>query len=156
MFLNIKIIAVGKVKNGEINSLIHEYKKRLGPFCKLEVTELPHVPFLRESDKEKSKKKEGEKILEYMAKNNSENFFLLDENGKEFSSPLFAKKLESVSGCITFIIAGTLGFSDEIKKLSIQKISLSQMTFPHEMARLLLFEQVYRAISIINGKKYHY
>lgn len=156
MFLDLKIVAVGSVKNQEIHSLITEYQKRLGPFCKLQILEIPAVPFLRESDKEKSKKKEGEKILAYISKNNTENFFLLDENGKEFSSPLFAKKLEKVSGCITFIVAGTLGFSDEIKKLSLQKLSLSQMTFPHEMARLLLLEQIYRAISIMNGKKYHY
>ena len=114
------------------------------------------IPFLRESDKLKSKKKEGEKILTYIMKNDTENFFLLDENGKECSSVDFSKKLEKVSGRITFIVAGTLGFSDEIKKLQLQKISLSQMTFPHEIARLLLFEQIYRAISILNKKQYHY
>lgn len=156
MFLHLKIVAVGKVKNKEIASLVAEYQKRLSPFCKLEIIELPATPFLHESDKIKSKQKEGEKLLAYLQKNSTENFFLLEENGKEFSSVNFSEKLVSFSGCTTFVIAGTLGFSQEIKQLSLPRLSLSQMTFPHEMARLLLIEQLYRAISIINGKKYHY
>jgi 23S rRNA (pseudouridine1915-N3)-methyltransferase len=156
MFLHLKIVAVGKIKNQEIASLIAEYQKRLSPFCKLETIELPSVSFLHKSAENKSKQHEGEKILAYLKKNSTENFFLLEENGKEFSSINFSQKLGSFSGCITFLIAGTLGFSDEIKQLSLPRLSLSQMTFPHEMARLLLLEQLYRAISIINGKKYHY
>ncbi len=156
MFLNLKIVAVGKIKNKEIAALAGEYQKRLSPFCKLQIIELPAVPFLSDGDKEKSKKKEGIKILEYLAKNSTENFFLLEEYGKEFSSVNFSEKLASISGCTTFIVSGTLGFSKEIKKLNLPSLSLSQMTFPHEMARLLLLEQIYRAISIINGKKYHY
>lgn len=156
MFPYIKIIAVGKIKTPEFKSLIQEYKKRLSPFCKLEEIEISATPFKRDCDKEKSKKEEGAKILAYVKKNPQEKIFLLDENGTEFSSLAFSKKLDSPSGCTTFIIAGTLGFSDEIKKMSLAKISLSQMTFPHEMAHLLLIEQIYRAISIANGKKYHY
>ncbi len=156
MFLNLKIIAVGKIKNKELAILAKEYQKRLSPFCKLQTIELPAVPFLSEGDKEKSKRKEGEKIIAYLDKNSTENFFLLEEYGKEFSSIDFSKKLTSLSGCITFIVAGTLGFSEEIKKLNLPRLSLSQMTFPHEMARILLLEQIYRTISIINGKKYHY
>lgn len=156
MFLHLKIVAVGKIKNKEIASLATEYQKRLSPFCKLEIIELPATPFLHESDKKKAKQKEGERLLAYIQKNSAENFFLLEENGREFSSLNFSEKLRSFSGCITFVIAGTLGFGQEIKQLSLPRLSLSQMTFPHEMARLLLLEQLYRAISIINGKKYHY
>lgn len=156
MFLHIKIVSIGKVKNTEINNLVSSYKKMLTPFCKLEEIELTAEAFKRESDKEKAKQKEGERILNYIQKNPAENFFLLEETGKEFSSVNFSKKLFSVNGCITFIIAGTLGFDKKIKEMHLNKISLSQLTFPHEITRLLLFEQIYRAISIENGKKYHY
>ncbi len=151
MHLNIKIVAIGEIKN-----LTNEYIKRLGSFCKLEILQLPAIAFMRESDKQKTKEKEGAKILGYIKKNSDNSFFLLDEHGQEFNSPAFAKQLSSLQGCIVFIVAGTLGFSQEIKELALPKLSLSKMTLPHEMARLVLLEQIYRSVNIINGREYHY
>ena len=150
---NIKIITVGKIKNSSLLNLSEEYLKRLKPFASLKVEEIKAESFAK-NNQEKIKDFESDKIEKVLNKHNKDNVFLLDENGREFDSVGFAKFLNK-SQKIIFVIAGSLGFSDKTKK-KYQKVSLSQMTMPHEMARVILLEQIYRASTIINKKDYHY
>ncbi len=152
--MNITIITIGKVKESYIREGIFEYKKRLGPFLKLKELELKAESF-NSATKEKAKRIEGERILKSLQKYPKENIFLLDENEKEYSSIDFSILLQKDFEII-FVIAGSLGWSDELKKSNFKKISLSKMTFPHEIARLMLLEQIYRSVTIIKGKEYHY
>ena len=156
--LKITILAVGKIKDENFKESFLKYFKRLSPYASINMEEISPEPFFDNSDREKIKQKEGEKILKYLDKFSQSKVFILDENGKEFRSQefsefLFRNDLEN----LIFVIGGTLGFSNNIlnHKNSI-KISLSRMTFPHELARVLLVEQIYRAIAINKNKSYHY
>lgn len=142
MASKINLIAVGKVKEQSINSLIEEYCKRLGPFVKLSVKEL----------KDEGIVKESQKINEFVL-DNKENTFIMDAKGKQFTSEEFSEFLKNKQE-VTFIIGGPDGISEEVKKKA-KLISLSNMTFTHEMCRLFLFEQIYRAVMIEKGRKYH-
>lgn len=135
----IKIISFGKVREQHILEGIREYEKRLRQFCRLEFVEL----------KEEGKDKESEKLLRY----SSGNSFVLDSLGKEYTSEEFAGLLKS-NDKATFIIGSHDGISPEVKK-SFRQISLSRMTFPHEMCRLFFAEQLYRAFMILNNRPYH-
>ncbi|PLX21006.1 23S rRNA (pseudouridine(1915)-N(3))-methyltransferase RlmH [Candidatus Parcubacteria bacterium] len=150
----INIISIGKIKEPYIKDAVLEYKKRLGPYVKIKELELKAESFGADI-KEKVKKIEGERLLKSLEKYNKENIFLLDENEKEYSSIGFSRLLESKDELV-FVVAGSLGWSDDLRQSSFKKISLSKMTFPHELARLLLFEQIYRGVTIIKGKDYHY
>ena len=152
--MKIIIITIGKVRESYIKEGILEYTKRLGPFTKLKEIELKAESF-SESTKEKAKNIEGKRILKALEKYEKENIFLLDENEKEYSSVEFSHLLQKNTEII-FVTAGSLGWSDELKNSKYRKISLSKMTFPHEIAHLLLVEQIYRGITIINGKEYHH
>lgn len=154
--LNIKIIAVGRVKEKSYSDLISKYEKRLKPYAKFEIIELQSEPFKKEQDKDKVKKNEEEKFLKIMERNNKSLIIALDERGKEFTSQKFAEFLKAEKGEIIFLIAGALGFTEKIKNSANINISLSQLTFPHEMARMIVMEQIYRAITILKNKKYHY
>lgn len=152
--LEIIIIAIGKVKNEFFAGAIEEYLLRLKPYASVKILELTPESF-SDSNREKSKKAEGERILRVLEKYAGADILLLHERGKETDSLEFAKKLASTSGKTIFVIAGALGFDEEILK-KYRQLSLSEMTFPHEMARLILLEQIYRATTIIKGKTYHY
>jgi len=152
--INITIITIGKVKESYIKEGILEYKKRLGPYLGLKEIELKAQSFNPDT-KKKTKDLEGSRILKSLEKYSKENIFLLDENEEEFSSVGFSKLFVNKSE-IVFVIAGSLGWSDKLLSSKYRKISLSKMTFPHEVARLLLFEQIYRSVTIIKGKEYHY
>jgi len=156
--LKITILAVGKIKNENFKKAFEEYLKRLSPYASLKVDELDPEPFYDNSDKEKIKEKEGKKIAKYLEKFKQSKIFILDEKGKEFNSTNFSEFLfKNELDEIVFVIAGTLGFSEEIFGYkNVIKISLSQMTFPHELARVILAEQIYRAIAINKNKSYHY
>jgi 23S rRNA (pseudouridine1915-N3)-methyltransferase len=154
--LKIKIITIGGVKEKSYNGLINEFLKRLRPYAKVEILELKAESFKRESDKEKAKKIEGERILKSIEKCGHTRIFLLEEEGREFNSLEFANFLEKDTREIIFVIAGTLGFSLKVKEKIKISVSLSRLTFPHEMARVVLFEQIYRGITINKNKKYHY
>jgi 23S rRNA (pseudouridine1915-N3)-methyltransferase len=136
----IRLIAIGKIKERYILEGIQEYEKRLRPFCKLEIVEL----------KDEGIKKDSEKILKYI----DGNSYILDSRGKEFSSEEFAEFVKEKEGNLTLIIGGSDGFFDEVKKKA-KLISLSKMTFLHEMCRLFLIEQIYRAFMIINKRVYN-
>jgi 23S rRNA (pseudouridine1915-N3)-methyltransferase len=150
----IKILSIGGVKEKYYQEAILEYKKRLSREVKLEIVELLAKSF-SDSNMQEIKKQESQRILEYLDKNKDSKIFLLSENGEELDSVSFSKKIFSINEEIIFVIAGSLGFDFNILK-GFSRLSLSKMTFLHEMAKLILVEQIYRALNIEKGKKYHY
>ncbi len=156
----IDILCVGKIKEKYWNDAISEYSKRLSRYCKLEIIEVQdektpdNAP---ESVEKQIKDKEGQKLLKYLDPKALK--FALAIDGKRFSSTGFAGVIqnESVQGCsrMQFVIGGSLGLSDEVLKTCDRKLSFSDMTFPHQMMRVILLEQIYRAYRIINGEPYH-
>lgn len=155
--LDITLVAVGKIKEAFWREAFTEYAKRLKPYARLKVIELPAEPFSK-GGKEKAKEIEGKRIMDYLEKQSREagasSVYLLAERGRTFASPTLAGWLEKNSPLI-LIIGGALGFSDELYGRYPQ-ISLSPLTFPHELARVVLIEQLYRAAAILHGKEYHY
>ena len=148
----ITIITVGKIKEKYIREGIYDYLKRLSKFTKIELIELEDESF----DKAKTLKKEADKILKKL---NPKSFIVtLEIDGKELSSIELSELIEKTTithSNITFIIGGSYGLDDEIKKLSNYKLSFSKMTFPHQLFRLLFLEQLYRSYKIINNEEYH-
>ncbi len=152
--LEIIILAIGKVKNEYFSEAIREYLTRLKPYAAIKILELAPEPFT-DSNREKAKQLEGERIVRVLEKYAGEQIFLMHERGRELDSVKFSEKLAAAGGKLVFVIAGALGFAEEVLK-KYPLLSLSQMTFPHEMARLILVEQIYRSATIIKGKTYHY
>lgn len=158
--MNINIIAVGKIKEKYIQEGIKEFSKRLSRYCKLNIIEIEDEKApesLSEKDMEIVKTKEGEKILSKILPNSY--IITLAIDGKQVTSEGLAEKFEDImvngNNDITFIIGGSLGLSNEVIKKSNYKLSFSKMTFPHQLMRLILLEQVYRAWRIIKGEPYH-
>lgn len=156
----IKIICVGKIKEKYFIMAIEEYKKRLSAYATVEFVEVQDekIP-LNASLKEEEiiKRKEGEKVLNKLKDNDF--VILLDVYGKEIDSVSFSnylnnKMIQGVSS-FTFVIGGSLGLSEELRKRANEKISLSKMTFTHQFCRVILLEQIYRAFKIIRGETYH-
>jgi 23S rRNA (pseudouridine1915-N3)-methyltransferase len=142
MPIKIRLVAVGRVKDKRIRDCISEFETRIRPFAKLETLELPDSGI----------KKESEKIAGYVDGMPS---FILDAKGKEYSSDEFASLLkQNAEAGIVLIIGGPDGISEDVKKTA-RLISLSRMTFTHEMARLFLVEQIYRSMMINTNRKYH-
>ena len=137
----IKIIAVGRIKEKYIQDAISEYEKRIKPLSKFNIVEIKDEGIIKESDK----------IGVYLQ---DKNTYLLDPAGKQFTSEDFSDFIKKSDCEITFIVGGFDGVSEDVKN-GAQMISLSKMTFTHEMARLFLVEQIYRAFMIINNRKYH-
>lgn len=153
--MKVKIIVLGKHDRGFIEDAINEYTKRLQSVVDLEFVILKEE-HIHESE-ERVKIDEGDKIIKAMA---GEYFtVLLDETGKEFTSQQFAQKIEQLrdfeGGKIAFIIGGALGVSDDVKEAVDMKVALSKMTFTHQMVRVFLLEQLYRAFQILQGTGYH-
>lgn len=153
---NITIVAIGKVKEAYFRDAVEEYAKRLGPYVKLSFQELKPEPFHGEGDKLKAKKAEGERLSAFLERRPESYVIILDERGKRYSSSAFARHLEKISQPIIFVIGGSLGIDERIIEQYKNSISLSDMTFPHEMARMVLVEQIYRAITILKEKEYHH
>ena len=154
---HITILAIGKLKAKYFQAAAEEYAKRLKPYVKLEIAELEVESFTEdEGSRTKAKKKEWERILKFLKKHSNAEIIILEEKGKEFSSEKFAKFLDGLDRHIVFIIGGSLGWDEEIKKQPFTRLSLSQMTYPHELARVALLEQTFRAIAILKDKEYHY
>jgi len=153
--MEIKLIVVGKTKSSELVRLINEYVKRINFYKKFKIIVVNSLKSKKNSEKE-IKKIEGENILKSVKKN--ELIFLLDENGKSFNSRKFANFLSNkfkTNKSIVFVVGGANGFSNEIKQKSNEIISLSEMTFSHQIIRLFFTEQVYRALTILNNHPYH-
>ena len=158
--MNIRIIAIGKIKEDYLKNGISEYLKRLQKYAKVEIVELPDSPIVdnpNQSDIEKAKNQEGERVLKILKPN--DYVINLDMNKKEMESPEFAtylsKKFVVAGSNLTFVIGGSYGLSDKLKERANDAISLSKMTFLHQMTRLILLEQVYRSFKILNNEIYH-
>lgn len=157
--MNIHIICAGRLKEKFFSDAAGEYIKRLSKFAKVSVSEIPDEKIPSKAslgDMEKIKNTEGENILDKI--NPSAYVFALCIEGKQFSSEAFSKKLANImmqSSNITFIIGGSLGLSDKVKARADFKISFSEMTFPHQLMRIILLEQIYRGFKIINNENYH-
>ena len=153
--MEIKLIVVGKTKSSELVRLINEYVKRINFYKKFKIIVVNSLKSKKNSEKE-IKKIEGENVLKSVKKN--ELIFLLDESGKSFNSRKFADFLSNnfkTNKSIVFVVGGAHGFSNEIKQRSNEIISLSEMTFSHQIIRLFFTEQVYRALTILNNHPYH-
>lgn len=152
----INIIALGKFKEKAYFELEKEYLKRLSPFCKLKLVELAEVSYGKNQDLEKVKQQEAEKIIKQLPKDSI--VILLEEKGTLRNSKDFANFLERLGGLgreITFVLGSGIGLSETLKEYSNYNISLSPLTFPHNMARIILEEQIYRAFTILTNKAYH-
>ncbi len=158
--MNIKVIAVGKLKERYWQDAVKEYSKRLGRFCRLTITEIKESQLAAKpsaADEEAVKDAEGLDILDRLKP--SDYVITLEIDGSSMTSPQLASRIESltVSGksSIAFIIGGSLGLSREVSARADMKLSFSAMTFPHQMARVILLEQIYRAFKIIHNETYH-
>lgn len=158
--LNVNIICVGKLKESYLRDACAEYSKRLSAFCKLNIIELapgrlPDNP--NKSQIDSVLNEEGEMILSKLGK--SDYVIPMCIEGKQFSSEELSSKINDIAvagnGTISFIIGGSHGLSDAVKQKAALKLSMSKMTFPHQLARVMLLEQIYRAFMISNGNKYH-
>ncbi len=149
----IKIITVGKLKEKYLIDAVEEYKKRLSKYTKIEIIEVKDESSYEE---DKNKEKEAENIIKYIG--DKDFIITLEIDGKEISSVEFASKIENIfniNSNITFIIGGSYGLSNRIKELSNYKLSFSKMTFPHQLFRVILLEQIYRTFKINNNESYH-
>lgn len=158
--MSIKIVCVGKIKEDYLKDGISEYLKRIKSYSKIEIIEVPDSPVSLnpgESEIEKVKDLEGKRVKKFLK--DGEFVINLDLNKKQFESPEFAKYIESnfVAGHsnLVFVIGGSYGLSEELKERANDSISLSKMTFLHQMTRLILLEQIYRAFKILNNETYH-
>lgn len=149
----IKIICVGKIKEKFFKEAIEEYKKRLSKYTKINIIEVEDINL---NNEELIKQKESELILKHIDK--KDYIITLEIEGKQLTSIELSKKieeLETTNPNITFIIGGSYGISKEIKELSNFKLSFSKLTFPHQLFRVILLEQIYRAYKIKNNETYH-
>ena len=156
--MHIKLIAIGKTDNQQLQALIDDYQKRLGFYIKFEFEIIPDLKKVKNLSEVQQKQKEGELILAKI--NASDVMVLLDENGKQFDSVAFSEYLQKHmnSGIkqLVFVIGGPYGFSDDVYNKAQGKLSLSKMTFSHQMVRLFMIEQLYRGFTIIKNEPYHH
>ena len=149
----IKIITIGSIKEQYLRDAIEEYKKRISRYTNLEIIELKDEGLL---EKEKTLNIEAEKIERYL--DPKEYIITLEIEGKEYTSEEFAERIRTIqieNSHITFIIGGSYGLSQNIKDKARMHLSFSKMTFPHQLFRVLLLEQIYRSYKIINNESYH-
>lgn len=156
--MNIKLLAIGKTDNKALQTLIDEYVKRLSFYVKFDLEIIPDIKNVKNLSEAQQKEKEGELILSKLTP--TDQLVLLDEGGKRFSSVGFSdelqKKMNSGIKTLVFVIGGPYGFSPQVYAKAQAKISLSDMTFSHQMVRLFFIEQVYRAFTILRNEPYHH
>lgn len=154
----IKLLAVGKTDNKHLIDLIDMYINRLKHYIKFEIEIIPDLKNAKNLSFEQQKQKEGELILSKLS--HTDFLILLDEKGKKYSSVAFAdelqKKMNSGLKTLVFVIGGPYGFSKDVYQKAQGKISLSDMTFSHQMIRLFFIEQIYRAFTILKNEPYHH
>ncbi len=149
----IKIICLGKIKEQFFKDAEAEYVKRITKYSKIDLIELPDE---KDTNIQQCLKKESENILKHLKE--KDNIIILDINGTQKASEEFSKMINEEltnNSNITFIIGSSNGLDEKIKKLTNKKISFSKMTFPHQMFRVILLEQIYRGFKIINNESYH-
>ncbi|MDO6853625.1 MULTISPECIES: 23S rRNA (pseudouridine(1915)-N(3))-methyltransferase RlmH [Cellulophaga] len=156
--MTIKLLAIGKTDNKNLQALIAEYEKRLGHYIKFNLDIIPDIKNVKNLSEAQQKEKEGELILKKLSP--TDVLILLDENGKQFTSVDFSdylqKKMNAGIKQLVFVIGGPYGFSDTIYATAKGKISLSKMTFSHQMVRLFVVEQIYRGFTILRNEPYHH
>lgn len=156
--MQIKLIAIGKTDDKQMLQLIEQYQKRLKHYIKFDIDIIPDIKNVKNLSEAQQKEKEGELILKKVA--STDVLVLLDENGKQFSSVEYAnylqKKMNSGIKQLVFVIGGPYGFSNTVYQKAQGKISLSKMTFSHQMIRLFIVEQIYRGFTILKNEPYHH
>lgn len=156
--MKITLLTIGKTEDKYLNEGIDIYLKRLKHYISFKIIEIPELKNTKSLSREQQKIREAELIFKNIQ--NTDHVILLDENGKELSSRGFSvflnKKMVGGLQHLVFIVGGPYGFSDELYARSNDKLSLSKMTFSHQMIRLLFTEQLYRALSILKGEPYHH
>ena len=156
--MTIKLIAIGKTDAENLQALIDDYIKRLGFYIKFSIEIIPDIKNAKNLSEDQQKQKEGELILSKL--HATDVLVLLDENGKQMDSVIFSEYLQKHmnSGIkqLVFLIGGPYGFSEEIYKKANGKLSLSKMTFSHQMIRLFFIEQLYRGFTILRNEPYHH
>lgn len=159
--LNIHIICVGKLKEQYFKDAIEEYAKRLTKYCKLEIIEVSDEKLPSKINDSIINEIKNKECLKIKSKIKKDSYIIsLDLSGKNLSSIQFSKKIEDISlnynSSITFIIGGTLGLTKDILSLSNEKLCFSNMTFPHQLIRIFLLEQLFRAFKILKNETYHW
>ncbi|MDO6471986.1 23S rRNA (pseudouridine(1915)-N(3))-methyltransferase RlmH [Maribacter sp. 1_MG-2023] len=156
--MTIKLLAIGKTDSSQLQELIEVYQKRLQHYINFETELIPDLKKTKNLSEDQQKDKEGELILKRLAP--TDVLILFDEKGKQYTSVEFStflqKKMNSGIKQLVFLIGGPYGFSNEIYSKATGKISLSKMTFSHQMVRLFITEQVYRAYTILKNEPYHH
>ena len=156
--MNIKLMAIGKTDNKALQTLIDDYTKRLSFYIKFDLDIIPDIKNAKNLSEAQQKEKEGELILAKLTP--TDQLILLDENGSTFSSMGFSdylqKKMNSGVKTLVFVIGGPYGFSAEVYQKAQGKVSLSEMTFSHQMVRLFFIEQLYRGFTILRNEPYHH
>ena len=154
--MKIALIVIGKTDAGYFVEAINEYKNRLVHYIPFEV--IPDIKNVKNLSESQQKEREGDLILKALQP--GDYLVLLDEKGKEFTSVQFStyieRKTHTVPKRLVFVVGGPYGFSDAVYKAAAEKISLSKMTFSHQMIRLVFIEQLYRAMTILNNEPYHH
>ena len=158
--LDIEILCVGKMSQKWFSEGFEEYRKRLSAFDRVTVTEISEYRITDDTDSARAEavKREGETLLRHLRKDGRSVKVALCVEGREYSSEELAQLLEKTrqeTSRIVFVIGGSVGLSEEVKKECQVRMSMSRMTFPHQMARMILTEQLYRAESIVSGMRYH-
>jgi 23S rRNA (pseudouridine1915-N3)-methyltransferase len=156
--MNIRLIAIGKTDNKDLQSLIDDYTKRLSFYVKFDLDIIPDIKNVKNLSEAQQKEKEGELILAKISP--TDQLILLDENGKTYSSVGFSdylqKKMNTGIKTLVFVIGGPYGFSETVYQKAQGKVSLSEMTFSHQMVRLFVIEQLYRGFTILRNEPYHH
>lgn len=156
--MKITLLVIGKTDASYFTQAISEYVNRLGHYIPFDIEVIPDLKNTKTLSVEQQKTKEGELILKTLQ--SSDYLVLLDDKGKEYTSMQFAnyieKKTHTVSKRLVFLIGGPYGFSQEIYDRANEKLTLSRMTFSHQMIRLIFVEQLYRAMTILNNEPYHH
>lgn len=156
--MTIKLICIGKTDNTALQSLIQEYATRLGFYIKFEMELIPDLKNVKNLSEAQQKQKEGDLILAKI--NTSDILIILDEHGKQLDSVSFAnylqKHMNSGIKNLVFVIGGPYGFSEAVYAKASGKLSLSKMTFSHQMVRLFFIEQLYRSFTILKNEPYHH
>lgn len=156
--MKIELFVVGKTNHNYLSPGIEDYLKRINRYIQFSIRCISDAKNTKNLSQQQQKNEEGQNIL--VAIDNSDYVVLLDEHGKEYKSIEFAslidKKMQTVAKRLVFVVGGPYGFSEDVYKRANEKISLSKMTFPHDLIRLIFVEQLYRAFSILNHEPYHH
>ena len=156
--MKIVLLAIGKTKEQYLIEGISKYQKRLNHYTQFELLEIPNIKNANNLSDSELLRKEGKLIFQQLQP--SDHLVLLDDKGKDFTSSKFAEKLQawmlSSKKRLVFVVGGAYGFSEQVYQRGNEKLSLSKMTFSHQMVRLFFVEQIYRGYTILNNEPYHH